>query len=81
MIDIITKWNNQKEKAVENRKIIMVKNSDGDIVFFKNQYDVDTGELLLQRVIINFTVKDINKKIDEYQEIIALLKAFKSEVS
>jgi hypothetical protein len=80
MLATINRWNTQKALPEEERKISLAKTTDGDMVFFKNQYDTDTGEMLPQKVMVAFTLKDLNQEINTHQDATAILKAFKTEV-
>jgi len=78
MLETIKAFENSKEEVVKH--ITFVKSDDGTLVFFKDNYNPETGEKLPKEVVKTMTVEEIEKDIVTKTEEIAVLQGFLDEI-
>ena len=71
----------ESAKLEEVKHTTMVKSDDGTLVFFKDNYDQNTGEKLPDEVVKTVTEQEIKDEVAKKQEEIAVLQGFLSEIS
>lgn len=78
MLNTITTFESEKSQEVKHTSF--VKSDDGTIVFFKDQYDPNTGTKLEKQVIKVMSGKEIQDEIAKKQTEIDVLQGFLDEV-
>lgn len=79
MLETIKSYESSKEAEVKHTTF--VKSDDGTLVFFRDQYDPNTGEKLSAEVVKTITEKEIQDEIAKKQGEIETLQGFLTEIT
>ena len=71
----------EAEKDEEVKHTTFVKSDDGTLVFFKDNYDQNTGEKLPNEVVKTTTEKEIQDEIAKKEVEIATLQGFLTDLT